>query len=503
MSNLAKNTISSILNKIITIVCGFIVPRLILEYYGSGINGLVSSIAQFLNLIAFLELGIGAVVQYSLYKPLYEKDDKLVSMILVSAQRFFNKIGIILLVYIGLLIILYPRISNYEYDMFFTAVLIVIIGISLIAQYFFGIVNSLLLESDQKGYINYITQSACLIANAAISVILIKLECSIQIVKFVSSIIFLIRPIVLMIYVKKNYHFDKNIKCNCEPIQHKWNGMAQHIAYVILDNIAIVVLTMNTSLNLVSVYSIYNMIILGVKNIVMSFTSGIQPFLGQLWAKQDTKALKNTFAWVEWSIHSVTTIFFGIAFTLLIPFIKIYTFGITDTNYILPILSMLITFSHSFHCYRLPYNIMILAAGHYKETQNNYIFAIIINILFTIIGVTLFSINGACLGMFLALLYQILWMAYYNSKNLLMWSFKRFIKQSLTDIAIILLHINIFRLYNTEIYNYTMWIFLALKASICMLAVFYIANKIIYKDNMLILENSIYNRLRNKLRYKF
>ena len=67
---LAKNTISSLTFQICTIVCGFILPRLILLYYGSEVNGLVNSITQFLQIIAFLELGVGAVVTelfFSLY----------------------------------------------------------------------------------------------------------------------------------------------------------------------------------------------------------------------------------------------------------------------------------------------------------------------------------------------------------------------------------------------------------------------------------------------------
>ena len=68
---LILNTCSSLIFQVITIVCGFILPRLILEAFGSAVNGLVNSITQFLAIISFLELGVGAVIQSSLYKPLY------------------------------------------------------------------------------------------------------------------------------------------------------------------------------------------------------------------------------------------------------------------------------------------------------------------------------------------------------------------------------------------------------------------------------------------------
>ena len=56
---LAKNTIASLVFQITTIVCGFILPRIILQQFGSETNGLISSITQFLGIIGFLELGVG------------------------------------------------------------------------------------------------------------------------------------------------------------------------------------------------------------------------------------------------------------------------------------------------------------------------------------------------------------------------------------------------------------------------------------------------------------
>ena len=86
------NTISSLVFQITTIICGFILPHLILHHFGSSINGLVNSITQFLAVITFLELGVGAVVQSSLYKPLADKDNEAISKIIVSANRFFRNI---------------------------------------------------------------------------------------------------------------------------------------------------------------------------------------------------------------------------------------------------------------------------------------------------------------------------------------------------------------------------------------------------------------------------
>ena len=50
-----KNIISSLIQQIITIICGLVLPRAIIGTFGSSVNGLVSSITQFLAYITLLE----------------------------------------------------------------------------------------------------------------------------------------------------------------------------------------------------------------------------------------------------------------------------------------------------------------------------------------------------------------------------------------------------------------------------------------------------------------
>lgn len=65
-----KNIIFSLTLQIITIICGFIVPKLIISSYGSDVNGLITSISQFLAYITLLEAGFGPVIRSTLYKPI-------------------------------------------------------------------------------------------------------------------------------------------------------------------------------------------------------------------------------------------------------------------------------------------------------------------------------------------------------------------------------------------------------------------------------------------------
>ena len=82
------NTVVSLIYQIVAFVCGFILPKYFLTYYGSSVNGLVSSITQFLGFITLAEAGVGAVVQSALYKPLADRDNEQISRIMISSDRF-------------------------------------------------------------------------------------------------------------------------------------------------------------------------------------------------------------------------------------------------------------------------------------------------------------------------------------------------------------------------------------------------------------------------------
>lgn len=491
---LALNTITSLILQLVTVVCGFILPRLILESFGSDVNGLVNSITQFLGVITLLDLGVGAVVQSALYKPLTEKDTDMISKIYVSANKFFRRLAEILLVYVVLLMIFYPLVVNKSFGHMYTALLIAAICISSFAQYYFGIVNSLLLNADQRGYIQYTAQIITLILNTIACYIVIKLGASIQIVKLTTSLIFLIRPFFLVLYVKKHYSINRKITYTEEPIKQKWNGMAQHFASYVLSGTDNIVLTLFSTLANVSIYSVYNVVILGVKNALLSMTNGFQSLIGEMLAKKETEKLNNFFGYVEWILHTGTTLIFGCTGVLLVNFVRVYTNGINDADYIQPLFAVLITVANAGHCLRLPYNILILAAGHYKQTQSNYIVAMILNIVISIATVKIWGLIGVSIGTLVAMAYQTVWMARYDSKNIICWPFKNFLKQCGVDVITVLIaSLVTFKIPMLSV-SYISWFLLALEIFAIWLVIAVLANIVFYRERV----SSMFKRIKGR-----
>ena len=69
------NIFSSLILQIVTIIYGFIIPKIIISFYGSNVNGLISSVTQLLAYISLLDSGFTAVIKAELYKPIVEHND--------------------------------------------------------------------------------------------------------------------------------------------------------------------------------------------------------------------------------------------------------------------------------------------------------------------------------------------------------------------------------------------------------------------------------------------
>lgn len=488
------NAIAGFTNQVVTLVCTFILPRQILLYYGSGVNGLISSITQFLGFIALVEMGIGAVVQTSLYKPLVSNDTQQISKILKSAQNFFNKLALILICYIIGLCLFYPLITHSEFSYSFVIPLILSISINLFANYYFSLTRVLLLNADQRAYINLILNSTALILNTIIGVVLIHSNASIQIVQFVMANILLIRPIGVWLFTKKYYKVQKNVVLLEEPIRQKYNGLAQHISSFVLSHSAIMILTFFSSLEMVSVYSIYYMVIAGIRRFLCTAMTGFDSLFGQLYASKNPSLIK-VFAYYEWFVHTGVSLIFTVTSLLIVPFVMLYTSKIIDVNYSKPLFSDLLLFAYVMYTIRLPYISIIFAAGHYKQTQYISILEAILNIIVSIICVQIWGLCGVALGIATAMTYSTIAMAYYSHKNILYRSFGCVLKHYVVDVLII---ISIIVTTKWLVYmktSYIAWTIMATKVTFIALAVTLSINLIFYRSET--------NKLFKKVYVKF
>ena len=488
------NIIISLLSQGVTLVCGLIVPRLMLTAFGSEANGAVTSITQFLGYITFLEGGIGAVARSALYKPLAEKDNLKISKVLNEVKHFFAIIGAVFTVYVLILACTFTKISDIQcFNWIETFLLVIILSTSTFAQYFIGITNSLLLQSAQKQYISVGVSMAGNILNTIAIVILIKFGCSLHIVKLVSAIVFTVKPVIYWAYVKKNYKLPKVKEREKTALEQKWEGLGQHIAYVLHSHTDVAVLTIFKSLSLVSVYSVYNMVAYNLQNIVSSFAIGNESVFGDMLAKKEMEKLRKTFGYYETLLSIVSVFFFSVAAALITPFVKLYTAGITDADYYQPLFGVLLIISALIYGTRTPYATMVIAAGHFRQTKIAAYGEAVINIITSVILVIKFGLIGVAIGTILAVLFRKLYYAFYLSKNIICipieFCIKRIIVNSFNFGLVYL--IGAFYINKIEIVNFLDWIIAGVIIAICAGIITLIMNIIFYRDDVAEIANKI------------
>jgi len=497
IQKLKLNTTFSLLNRIATIITGFILLRLILLYFGSEVNGLVSSIKQFLSIITFLDLGLGSVVQASLYRPIAKGDNEKISLVLSSAKNYFQKIAYILIVYVFVLIIFYPLVVNRTLSYPATGSLIFAMSIRTFSQYYFGIINEFLLDADQRSYVNLGSELLVVLLNLVVAVILITQGFSIQTVMISASLIFSIRPIFLAYYVNKNYNISFNMKAKEDPINQRWNGVGQHIAWTVQNSIDIVILTLFSTLEIVSIYSVHHLVTQGVKVLIQSLTNGIRSFFGDLLANEEVKLLNHYFNLIEWGIHTGVVFLFGMTAILINSFVGIYTSGVNDVNYYVPLFSLIFVISQAVYSIRTPYKTMIFSAGHFRETQLSSFIEVIINITFSLLGLYYFGLVGIAIGTLLSMIYRTIYLVIYLSRNILFRPINIFIKHINVDILTFLIMLVIGRTVTNliTINSFIIWLGVSVLLGIISLVIILLINMVFYRG--------IINSLIRKLHKRF
>lgn len=495
------NLIGAIIELVVTTLASFIVPHCIIHAYGSSVNGVVSSITQFLHYIALVESGIGAIGRASLYKPLADGDNNVLSGNFKAIDSFYKKVAYVFIGYVAILVFLFPIFVNRDFDWSFTALLIVILAFSTFIQYYFGITSQTLLQADQKKYLPALLHSLSLFLNVVFTLVLVNIGSSIHIVKIGSAAAFAIRPIILYLYVRKHYKIDKHIKPRNEILKQRWDGLAQHIAFFIHKNTDIAVLTVLSNMKEVSVYSVYSIAVAGCSKVVNIFSASLEPAFGNMIAKGEKENLKRRVSLCSTITFQAAIVLFSTAIVAITPFVEIYTNDVTDANYIRPVFGIVILIAEAIYCIRLPYQSAIYAAGRFKETRNGALIEAIMNIVISVVLVFNFGLIGVAIGTLVSMLFRtIQYVWYYHSRLICENSGYRFelkrIFISLTEISIYILIFIFFPEMHFK--NYIMWGLYSLGVCLICFVVAFVFTITFYKNQWKDLVHILKNILKKR-----
>ena len=425
------NALTSVLLQFVTIISGFIIPRLILGTFGSEVNGLVSSLTQFLGYISLVEGGITSVIMANLYKPIVNKDNEKISSIVKTTKSFYNKIALIFVIYSCILAFSYPFIFKTSFSYTYVMTLTLILSIKLFVQYNFSLTLRTLLNADKKVYIVSLTQIFLIVIDTLVFALLIKKLPNIHLIKLMSAIVYILQPVIYSKVVKKYFTIDKTAKKDNNLLKSRWDGFSINLAAFIHNNTDITILTLFANLKVVSVYSVYSLVSTGLKKLISAFSTGVAPSLGHLYAKGDQNELNEKFDFYEYLYFILVFSLFTIGGLLITPFVMIYTKKIVDVNYHQPLFGALLMIAEAIYVIRYPFVNLAYSANKFKSIKYAAYIEAIINIVLSIILVPKLGIIGVTIGTIVAMTYRTLYHVYYMKKDILFRPMSKFFKKLL------------------------------------------------------------------------
>lgn len=98
IENSIKNIVSSLCSNIVTSLLGFISRTIFIYTLGKSYLGISALLQNIFGLLAISELGISTAIGFSLYKPLVEKNNKLINTLMTIYKKAYRVIAITILI---------------------------------------------------------------------------------------------------------------------------------------------------------------------------------------------------------------------------------------------------------------------------------------------------------------------------------------------------------------------------------------------------------------------
>lgn len=471
-----KILVFGVISQVITLSLGIIIPRLLIVSYGSEVNGLLSSIKQIFVYIALLEAGIGTAALQALYEPIGNDNREKVSEIMSATSYYYKRTGILYGLSVIVLAFIYPIIFKVEMSNVMVAVIILLQGSAGVIRYFFQGKLTILLRVDGKSYITTNIATIVSVATHFVQIVLILCGFNIIVVQIAYFTINIAQMIYLTVYVKKHYNWlDLNAKPDYDALSSSKSVILHQVSGLIFNNTDVLVLTYFCGLKAVSVYSLYSLIISCVSNIIDTICSSVEFILGQAFNTDREKFSKMQEIY-ETYYMAISFCLFTITLIMLPSFIKLYSKGVTDMNYVdkwLPYL--FITLNILMYARRTSSQI-INFAGHFKQTQWRSAIESVINLTVSLICVQKIGIYGVLIGTIAALLYRTNDIIIYANIKILNRKPWKTYRRWLINTIVLICCVYICRKIIGEIDSYALWIVNAVKVSIICILLFFIVD---------------------------
>ena len=479
-----RNLLASGGLQVIMMISGFVVPKIMIDVYGSEVNGLVTSITMLVGYVMLVEMGLGASLVYSLYKPLADADTAAINSILVASRNFYYKTGFLFLAIVAVVSAVYPMlvscsaVSDIE-----ICILFFLVAANGVLEFFTLAKYRALLTADQKTYVAAVATAVQVLTQMAIIAVFAYGGFSIVQVRVLVLFSLFLRSIILWGYCKVKYPFiDFSAKPNYGALSNRYDAFYFQMVGVVHNTAPILIVTFMMGFGDVSVYSVYNLVYMGVLALLSVFITGLHAGFGDLLARGEREKFKRAFNQFEFSYGILIAVIYATMWIAYMPFMKVYI-PHADINYQYPEIAALMTINGIVYNLKTPYGMLTNAAGKFRESRWQISIQAAIEIVCGIIFCYFWGINGVVCASILSNVYRDVDFVFFTPKHLTHFGFGYSLKIWARVFICIALSILAFKAVpDFGSGGYAMWVLYTIAAFLASLAVALAVNILIDFD---------------------
>ena len=476
-----------IISQVLSIALGIVIPRLFLTSFGSEMNGFLNSVTQIFAYFSLMEAGVGAATLQALYRPVSSDDKNSISSILAATDYYYKKTGRLYLLAVIIIAIGYPLVVSSGISRLTMMIIIMFNGIPGVVSYCYQGKYILLLQAEGKNYINIVLTSISTTLISITKLIMILLGFDILWIQFSYLIINLLKILIIGTYIHHKYKWiDLGKEPDYQAIGQKNAAFVNQICDLIFRNTDTIILSIFCDFKIVSVYSMYTLLFSMIRTAMDYVAQGFSFIMGQTFNK-DIERFKVINDLYETYRMALTFALYNIAFIFILPFMKLYTSGINDINYIDYKLVVLFIVFYLLTGARVCEAEMINYAQHFKLTQSRCIFEAAINLSVSIIMVNIWGIYGVLIGTIVALLYRTNDMVIYANKRILNRSPWVTYKKIISNTIVFLTVSVIFSFIHWRLESYIAIVGRACICGVIICSIYFIVASIVNKESFMVL----------------
>ena len=324
----ARNALYGVGNQVIQILLGFVSRMIFLRVLNESYLGINSLFTEVLSMLSLVDLGMGTVMVYSLYKPLAEKNEERLKGLMSFYQTVYRIIAIAVAI-IGLSIIPFLKyIVNMDSNINYLYVYYCLFLAKTVISYLF-VYKTAILNADQNNYLVSKIQSIVRILLTIVQVISLFFTKSYFVYLLFDIAVVFFQNYLCARKAEKLYPFLK-VKGRIEKdesreiFQNIRSGFIYKVSSVLLSSTDNTIISVMFGTVLVGYYSNYGMIINKLALLLTTMFGTLSGSIGNLIATESYKKRYEVFSMIQamsFMISGVSTI---CLFSLIQDFISLW-----------------------------------------------------------------------------------------------------------------------------------------------------------------------------------